>query len=264
VVDVEDVRVDLHLRVALGQFPRRDPVRGRSQPVQQARRGEQERADADGGDPGAVGRRVAQRLRDARRQFLGRVRDARQDDRVRLGQRFEPVRRAHGERPRAHLSGGGRRADPNPVRRAAVGQPRPAEGVDGGGQIEGDDPVQDQYGDGVHGGSLGSRRVSAKRAGEVTGGSRCDRRKQGRPAGAGPTGGSRADRRKQGRPAEAGPTGGSGGEAGAVRAVPPRRPGWLPWWAAWWAAHRHTWRESVALWHSCHFCTIFTRFSVAP
>lgn len=161
VVDVEHVRIDRHGGVQGRQVPGRDPVGGRAQPVQQAGGGEDEGSDTDRGDPGAVRGGRAQRLGHPRRERGGGVLGPGQDDRVRLGQRLQAVGGAQREQARADLLARLDRTDPDPVGRPAVRQARPPEGVDRGGEVERDDLVERQYGNGVHGQSVGIRRVVA-------------------------------------------------------------------------------------------------------
>lgn len=161
VVDIEDVRVDGHRGVQGRQVPGREPVGRGAQSVQQAGGGQDEGADADRGDPGAVRGRGAQCLGHTGRQRSGGVLGPGQDDRVRLGQRLQPVRGAQRERARVDLPARLDRTDPDPVRRPTVRQARPAEGVDRGGEVERDHLVERQYGNGVHGQIVGVRRIVA-------------------------------------------------------------------------------------------------------
>ena len=101
---------------------------GRAQPVQQAGGGEDEGADADGGDTGAVGGRRAQGVEHLVGDRRGRVGAAGQDDRVGLGERVEAPGRPQREGAGVDLVRGA--ADADPVGGPAVRQPGPGEDLD--------------------------------------------------------------------------------------------------------------------------------------
>jgi hypothetical protein len=61
VVDIEDVGIDVNSRVAARQFRRREPMCGRSQPIQRSGRSENERTTANGSDSFAPTNRSANR-----------------------------------------------------------------------------------------------------------------------------------------------------------------------------------------------------------
>lgn len=152
VVDVEHGRVHVDGRVELGEQRGGGPVRGGPVAVEQAGGGEHEGARADGGDPGAPGGGLPYGVEDVVRDSGCRVGAARQDDRVRLGQRVQTPGSPQCERPRVHLLGG--RAHLDAVRGAPVRQPGALEHLDGRGQVEGDDSVEGEDGHGVHGSTI--------------------------------------------------------------------------------------------------------------
>ena len=78
-----------------------------------------------------------------------RVLDAGHDDRVRVLEGFQAVRRAQGEAPRAQLGLLG--AHTYLVAGPSVGQAGPVEHLDRRREVERDDAVQGDDGDGVHG-----------------------------------------------------------------------------------------------------------------
>lgn len=90
VVDVEDVRVDVDVRVGGGQQLGRDPVGGGAQPVEQSGGGQREGAGADGGEAGAGGGGRVQRVVDGGREGRRRVGGSGDDDGVRARQTVQP------------------------------------------------------------------------------------------------------------------------------------------------------------------------------
>lgn len=147
VVDVEDVRVDRDRRVPPGQLLGPEPVGRRPQPVEQPRLGEREGADADRGDPRPPPCRRSQRREHRRRRRRERILDPGHDDRVRLRERVEPMRRADREQPSAGEDTRPRRADERPIGRPPVLQPHPPEHVERCREVGRHDPVEREHGD---------------------------------------------------------------------------------------------------------------------
>src|SRR5579859_4443428 len=105
VVDVQDVRVDLGLRVTAGQFVRVPPVRGATPAVEQAGLAQDEGSAADAQHPRAAADRAAERVEQVGGELLRRaggpageapqalVTDGGQGDQVRLLQPLKADRR---------------------------------------------------------------------------------------------------------------------------------------------------------------------------
>ena len=95
VIDVERRPVDRDVRIARLQGVGIDPVRGGRATVEDARGCQRERARADRHQPGLPPIRRPDRLDERRRDRLVDIAHARDHHRVRIGQRFQPVGRAH-------------------------------------------------------------------------------------------------------------------------------------------------------------------------
>ena len=106
--EIEDVRIELDLRVPTGEPLGVHPVGGRAPAVQEPRRGEHECAGAHRDEPRAPVVRQHERLLQSVGRLVFGIGPARDDDRVRPLERVEAVRRLQDEaglRPHAPVAG---------------------------------------------------------------------------------------------------------------------------------------------------------------
>ena len=99
VVDEQHVRIDVDLRIALGQFAHREPVRGSAFTVEQTGGRQHERATADRRYARTAPRRRTHRIEHGRADRHRRILDAGHDHRVGAADVFETPRHVQVEQP---------------------------------------------------------------------------------------------------------------------------------------------------------------------
>lgn len=144
VVDVEDIRIDVDVRVAAGQLGGGRPVSRGPQPVERAGGREDERAAADRGDPRTPLDRPADLAQDGRGDRSIEAVDSRDDHRVGAPQRGEAPRHADPQVFALDLRIDA--ADSHLIRRSPAVPPDPAEELARRGEVAEHDAVEGDHG----------------------------------------------------------------------------------------------------------------------
>lgn len=150
VVDEQDVGVDVDGGVAAREQAGGFPVGGGLEAVEDAARGQDEGAGADGGDAGTLGVGVADQVEDVVRDTVGRVGQARDDEGVGAARGVQAVADVQvvGVGADAGFAG----VDLHGVGAAAVEGFGELEDLAGDGQVARDEAVEGKHGDAVRGG----------------------------------------------------------------------------------------------------------------